>query len=100
MDLRLRNTGGANGATTGALARFFDEAMGGSDGLPPLPIDYQTWTRFCGGRCILSPGCTLNALYQASTCRTTPLTRYLAGLCSLVSSWARSAPSRCLVSQL
>src|ERR1051326_4315145 len=36
---------------------------------------YQTWTRCSGGRYSLSPGWTLNALYQASTFRTTPLTR-------------------------
>src|SRR4051794_31868452 len=40
---------------------------------------YQTWTRCSGGRYSLSPGWMLNALYQASTFRTIPLTRYFAG---------------------
>ena len=34
----------------------------------------------------MSPGCTLNALYQGSKFRTMPSTRYLSGLCGLLSN--------------
>src|SRR5713101_2285124 len=46
-------------------------------GLAAAP--HQIRTRFSGARKSLSLGLTLKALYQASTFRTTPLTRYFTG---------------------
>ena len=55
---------------------------------------YQMRARSFGWTYSLSPGCTLNASYQASMFRTTPLTRYLRDECgSLVSAGGCSRPA-------
>src|SRR3954467_1387666 len=50
---------------------------------------YQILTLFSGATYNLSPGCTLNAVYHASTFTTAPLARYMPGECGSVKiNWA------------
>lgn len=61
-----------------AGASLWAPAQGPGDGRagrPPCPRHHQIFTRSAGARYSLSPGFTPNAAYQASTLRTTPLTR-------------------------
>ena len=61
--------------------------------------NYQTLTRSFSGRYILSPGFTLNALYQASVFDTGPFTLYISGECGSVLMRIRMVSSRVFMRQ-